>query len=169
MNRNVRRAHFRRPPRLAGAGGPRLFGEADEEDARVRSVEDVFAVYRLYGAAERESKASVTPPSQQAPPARGQVPGPPSPAYLYHYHYRSTTSTGLLPLPLQVYYYYRSTTTTGLLLLLVYYYYRSTTSTGLHRCVVKLVECTQPIVGALEPEGRVEDAARDRDVLAGAL
>ena len=33
------------------SGSRRLFGEADEEDARVRSVEDVFAVYRLYGAA----------------------------------------------------------------------------------------------------------------------
>ena len=33
------------------SGSRRLFGEADEEDARVCSVEDVFAVYRLYGAA----------------------------------------------------------------------------------------------------------------------
>ena len=77
--------------------GSRLFGEGDEEDARIRSVEDIFAVYRLDGAAgqlrqrlrqvlgyfpgklpvkyvERVQDFGHAALSQQAQPALGQVP-----------------------------------------------------------------------------------------------
>ena len=48
----ARPSGFRSIGSCTGRDGPRgVFGEADEEDARIRSVEDILAVHRLDGAA----------------------------------------------------------------------------------------------------------------------